>query len=269
MKWYFAMESVGCKKYLPYIRAAVISCRERTTLTPICLWYDRNKDIPEDIAGFFNKYDVKLIHHEARVYRTALQQAIDVTHFTSGIFLRFDIPLIEKQDQYVLYTDCDVMFMSDVDLSGLKPRFFAAAPEFVKDYWGYFNSGVMVMNIEEMRRTSTELLIATIARFRSGFGVGHDQNDLNSFYFDNWDRLPLEYNWKPYWGVSAEAVIVHFHGPKPDDFWLTINGVKNDDLALRMISLDYEGYAQYTMEFLQILGNAGYPMERPDGLIRT
>ena len=32
-----------------------------------------------------------------------------------------------------------------------------------------------------------------------------------------WDRLPAAFNWKTYWGLSPEAAVVHFHGPKPTD----------------------------------------------------
>jgi hypothetical protein len=30
-----------------------------------------------------------------------------------------------------------------------------------------------------------------------------------------WDDLPLELNWKTYWGLNRDAAILHFHGPKP------------------------------------------------------
>ncbi|MBJ3763921.1 hypothetical protein ILP92_14305 [Maribius pontilimi] len=29
--------------------------------------------------------------------------------------------------------------------------------------------------------------------------------------------LPLENNWKPYWGTDPDARIIHFHGPKAQD----------------------------------------------------
>ena len=35
------------------------------------------------------------------------------------------------------------------------------------------------------------------------------------FFGDKWDKLPPEFNWKPYWGNSSNIRILHFHGPKP------------------------------------------------------
>lgn len=35
------------------------------------------------------------------------------------------------------------------------------------------------------------------------------------FFADRWDKLPTEFNWKPYWGDYSNAKIIHFHGPKP------------------------------------------------------
>jgi hypothetical protein len=46
-----------------------------------------------------------------------------------------------------------------------------------------------------------------------------DQAAYRRFYRDSngplWDRLLPELNWKPYWGESPHAKIIHFHGPKP------------------------------------------------------
>jgi hypothetical protein len=42
-----------------------------------------------------------------------------------------------------------------------------------------------------------------------------DQTLYNDLYKGEIDRLPLEYNWKPYWGINDNSKIVHFHGAKP------------------------------------------------------
>jgi hypothetical protein len=41
-----------------------------------------------------------------------------------------------------------------------------------------------------------------------------DQGALQVFYKNKTDKLPLEYNHKPYWGILNTAKIVHYHGPK-------------------------------------------------------
>jgi hypothetical protein len=47
--------------------------------------------------------------------------------------------------------------------------------------------------------------------------IGFDQGIYMALYAGRWERLPAEYNWKPYWGHCPEAKIVHFHGPKPTE----------------------------------------------------
>ena len=44
---------------------------------------------------------------------------------------------------------------------------------------------------------------------------GFDQEAYRAFYKGAWDTLPLDLNWKPYWGINEAAQIIHFHGPKP------------------------------------------------------
>ena len=257
MKWYFCMETEGYGRYAAMIRAAVISCRQKTSLQPVCLWYDQNGQLPPDIAQFFAQYDVKVLLREARVYRAAIDRNLTVDHYTSGVFLRFDIAEIEQDDEFILYTDCDIMFLNEIALDHVRPKFFAAGPEFYADYWGYCNSGVMVMNIPEMRRTSEFLIASTLARMAAGFGCNHDQGELNAFYFEQWERLPLEYNWKPYWGVNEKAVVLHFHGPKPMDLYALASGQRQDTLALRMINMNLEAYKHYALHFMNTLNEAG------------
>ena len=66
--------------------------------------------------------------------------------------------MLEEDDPFVLYTDFDVVFLRDVPLPPRPPRYIACAPEFRPDGWHYFNSGVMVMNVANMRRGFPEFL---------------------------------------------------------------------------------------------------------------
>ena len=159
----------------------------------------------------------------------------------------------------MLYADCDVLFQKDVKLDAFTPKFFAAAPEFHFDLWHYFNSGVMLMNVEGMKRTSDALLTATLARMNCGFSVRHDQSDLNGFYFGQWERLPPIYNWKPYWGRNDQAEIVHFHGVKPQDAYRTLmNGDHPDITVKELVNMNASGYNHYLRVFATYLYKYGY-----------
>ena len=131
---------------------------------------------------------------------------------TSGCYLRTQIPVVETEDKFVLYTDCDVIFRSDPDLSSLRPEYFAVSPEgHREDYIGNMNSGVMLINCENMRASypAFESFIA------NNLHIGLDQDHYKAFYQGKWERLDNRFNWKPYWGINNDAVILHWHGPKP------------------------------------------------------
>lgn len=45
----------------------------------------------------------------------------------------------------------------------------------------------------------------------------YDQGYLNDYCYSSLTKLPLQLNWKPYWGYSDKAEIVHFHGMKTQE----------------------------------------------------
>ena len=269
VKWYFCIESLGAIKFSPYIKAAVISCRKHTDLVPICLWHDHGDGDATDLMTFFQQYDVKVIFRKSRVYETVRAQTdVVLDCVTAGTHLRYDIPLVEHDDDFVLYADCDIIFNGPIALDDLRPRFFAAAPEFDRNVWTYFNSGVMLMNMEAMRRTADDLLATTIARMKAGFATSHDQSDLNGFYFENWDKLSPEYNWKPYWGDNPDAKIIHFHGPKPADVFRAIQGQHPNPMTNTLVGKDTNGYVACLLKFIEVLNSGGlnFSIENKSGM---
>lgn len=135
----------------------------------------------------------------------------------SGAFLRLDIPFLENEDEFVFYSDIDVYFNKNIDFKELnKPRYLSAAPEFERDLNNikYFNSGVLLLNVKNMRY-KCELIFDDIRCKRSNILTMLDQGLLNKYCLEDMDVLPLAYNWKPYWGINQDAKIIHFHGMKP------------------------------------------------------
>lgn len=138
-----------------------------------------------------------------------------------GTFLRIDIPIICErlniQDQVVLYTDCDVMFLGNVmPLVNLRPRVFAVTGECSRVMSDAdLNAGVMVMNWREML-LDHDTLRSFISRSWHRILKGpFDQEAYKLFYGGRLDGLDGIYNWRPYWGDNPDARIMHFHGPKP------------------------------------------------------
>jgi lipopolysaccharide biosynthesis glycosyltransferase len=167
--------------------------------------------------------EVTIIEHRHRCYDTFLNSKKNIEHdcmaILSGAFLRTEIPFICQQqgfnDEFIFYTDYDVMFNKGdySDLESVKPMFFAAAPEFTKNDWSYINSGAMIMNIPHFIKQDTFIVDYINNHFETLHVV--DQTLYNDLYRGRITRLPLEYNWKTYWGVNEQAKVIHFHGAKP------------------------------------------------------
>eukprot|EP01026_Neomeris_dumetosa_P039486 TRINITY_DN323_c0_g1_i9.p3 TRINITY_DN323_c0_g1~~TRINITY_DN323_c0_g1_i9.p3 ORF type:complete len:160 (-),score=6.62 TRINITY_DN323_c0_g1_i9:14-493(-) len=87
-----------------------------------------------------------------------------------------------------------------------------------------YNAGISVMNIFNLCLNYQQfvdfILSNKEALYFSGYGPG-DQGALNQFYeitVRQW-LLPQKYNAKPYKQFDEDTVIVHFHGPKPHDYY--------------------------------------------------
>jgi lipopolysaccharide biosynthesis glycosyltransferase len=161
---------------------------------------------------------VNVIEHRHRCY-DIFESNKNTLCLSSAAFLRTEIPFLCKklnfQDDFVLYTDYDVLFQKSnySDLNFLKPDYFAACPEFDKKEWSYINSGVMLMNINNLFSMDGFILNYIKENFNN-FEV-FDQSLYNDLYKNRITRLPIEYNWKVYWGINQFAKIIHFHGAKP------------------------------------------------------
>jgi len=180
----------------------------------------------------------------------------------AGTFMRFDVPFIEQEEEYVLYTDIDVIFMQDIKLNDIpKPKYLAAAPEFFKDTskMECFNAGILVLNVKNMR----ERILKIFSDLKSGKPNKinlFDQGYLNQYCFHDMELLPLEYNWKPYWGINKEAKIIHYHGMKPGGNLQNSGFGMSDDALIMSLDNhleDIEGYIHYITMFFNYINKDG------------
>jgi lipopolysaccharide biosynthesis glycosyltransferase len=158
-----------------------------------------------------------------------------------GPFLRLDIPLIIEQhrlfdqpgicQQYILYTDADVIFPNPVtrlDVALLKRDLRASKGEVIVSYGREsgmeahsFNTGVMVMDAHGFQKEWPHILEYATAQDRF---PAHDQILLNKYFSQSKELqkkrivLSLYWNWKPYWKLEpsspSQIKAIHFHGPK-------------------------------------------------------
>ena len=150
-----------------------------------------------------------------------------------GPFLRLEIPSIVEQHKlferpgvcrkYVLYTDTDVLFATPIRPMQVQlpdGAFAAYGAESSRHDREPTNTGVMFIDVPQFRLQWPSIL---------EFGRAHrfdfpafDQGWLNAYFRQPFVQrgrtmLPLEWNWKVYWGgrIGHPARIIHFHGPKP------------------------------------------------------
>jgi lipopolysaccharide biosynthesis glycosyltransferase len=227
MKWFFALTegSTAFRQYAEMIMVAVHTARKETSLQPHCI-YDGNEN---DFTAWLAKRDVRIIPHRSFV-RDALEelgrekQNPHLAAALSGAFSRIELPEIVERgggSDRVLYTDCDVMFLDEVvpELKSIPCRYFAVAPESLRDDYVNMNTGVMLMKTERMRESLPAFRDYVSRNLAALEAESWDEAAYRWFYRDEngplWDRLRSELNWKPYWGECADAKIIHFHGPKP------------------------------------------------------
>jgi len=243
MKWYACLNAPALDRYAEHLRVAVRTAIDIAGLEPHIV-FDGEEDQLRAVLG-----PDEAVHIHRR--RSSLIEAIEATPeapgwsraVAAGALLRLDIPLIETSDEFVLYTDCDVLFARRVELSPLRPRLFAAAPMHEPHEWSQLCSGVLLLNVPAMRAEYGALM----RRARDSLGRAHhyDQELLNEHFEGRWDHLPIHMHWKPYWGVEWDAAIVHFHGPKADDARLLATAPRGDDLFGLLYRRDPAGYAHF------------------------
>lgn len=132
MKWFFGFnaETPWYDNYVRYIKCAVNSCQHNTSLAP-CFVYDGQ---PCELTEWLSKKNVQVIFARSRFYDYFQSLKSDglSAETASGAFLRLEIPQLIKSnnwnDKFVLYTDCDVLFLKNPALQNQTPEVFACAP---------------------------------------------------------------------------------------------------------------------------------------------
>lgn len=253
--------------YSDLLTVALKSARQNTSLDLVVL-YDGPKD--HRIYELLLSYNVKIIEHpfshfeclnktftpDILLSKTG-KSSIDLKKL-SGTFMRLDIPFIENDDDYVLYTDVDVIFNKDIEDSDLsKPKVVSAGPEVSREYHegDIFNAGILYMNVKAMRE-KCEKIFSLLEQGIPNKTNLFDQGYINEVCENEFDLLPLEYNWKPYWGLNENARIIHFHGIKPGGTEDTSGFAVNPSLYESMFRghrSDYAGYILYLKNYFSYL----------------
>ena len=140
--------------------------------------------------------------------------------------MRFDVPGLFPEQEYVLYTDIDVIFQRDPVplLQTARPDFIAGVsygrssccpvgpkPTIKAD----INAGVLLINVQAWLQ-EFDALIATSKRFEWGnICEAWDEGIINRHFAKRIKFLRRTFSWRPWMGIFKTAPIVHYHGVKP------------------------------------------------------
>lgn len=223
MYWFCGVND-NSKMHKDLYLIALKSAIQNTTLKPILLYDGTDEKFCVEVEKNATLVKHRTLFHNKINFQ---KQTQDWKSIASGAFLRIDIPIICKnlgiQDNKVLYTDTDVIFLTDVDeLNTYNPSYFSICPEYDKQNYEIFNSGVMLINVQGMLNSYTEF-VNFMEKNNYNF-TAFDQGALQTFYKNKTDKLPLKFNHKPYWGMLDTAKIVHYHGPKYNNIKDYFNG---------------------------------------------
>ncbi|NUN65846.1 glycosyltransferase family 8 protein [Pseudanabaena biceps] len=129
-------------------------------------------------------------------------------HFTHSIYYRISIPeIIPFNINKVIYLDSDMVLKQDIYnlwLIDLKDCFIGAIElldvdkrhlkGIIKNDLDYFNSGVLVMNINKWRENNvSQQVIDFISNYQEKI-IWWDQDSLNAVLYQKWLSLPLKWN---------------------------------------------------------------------------
>ena len=207
--------------YIPFLAVALQSLTEHASekyyyLIKV-LYTDISEENQEKIKKY-NKENVNIEFVDLNYYIEKVKEKLYTRdYYSKTTYFRLFIPDLYPQYNKALYLDSDITILTDVaELYNvnMKDNLIAAAPDDViqnipvfqdyvekvvgvSDYRHYFNAGIIVMNLEEMRRAKFQekflYLLGTIK-----FSVAQDQDYLNRLckgrvkLVDNtWNRMPI------------------------------------------------------------------------------
>ena len=187
------------------VKVAVHTALKHTSLVPHLLYDGRDNALTD----WLRKQKVAIIPCRTPFFdqlREVSQKKQDpqILAIGAGAFLRVELPKITHElgmdDTYVLYTDCDVMFMKEVaeDLKKIGCRYFAVAPEFNPKDYQHMNTGVMLMNLENLVQVDErfrDFVISNLEKFpcwdQSAYQWFYKSPRKKLFGRHGWDRLPM------------------------------------------------------------------------------
>lgn len=241
------------ERYLPLFGVALSSLKAHRDTHRSYAVYVLHTDVSDKTAS-----EVRALFEESGfsvVFRNVSREVASFTdrlhtrdYYSKATYYRLLIPELYPNMKKALYLDSDILLRGDVarlfdtDLTGMLA---GAVPDgfvnhvpvlrrYVENRVGvpadmpYFNAGVLLMNLEEMRKIGFgELFLKLLSTVT--FRVAQDQDYLNVLCRGKVKFLPDFWNFMPFKPAESEPMLVHFNlDSKPwqkdgilygDEFW--------------------------------------------------
>lgn len=198
------------ERYFQHALVSIASCIDRCRPeTSLVVWVFSDNLHPaqvriltERISGRNARLEVKLIHD-----LTALGGVPVNGHVSLATYFRILLPdLLPPEVDRVIYLDCDIVAVGDIsgigriDLGGRyvaaveNPNFDRYASLGMQLEWGYFNAGVLLVNLALWRRDSITRRALEFATKNRDRLLSWDQDALNACVAGRWLRLDPKWN---------------------------------------------------------------------------
>ncbi len=227
---FFAVDNT----YAPYLTVALRSLMDNADASyryRIHILIDR---LDENIKARISSMQTEIFEIDFVPVREKLAKFAGKLHlrdyYTQATYYRFFIPELFPEYDRCVYLDSDILVLGDIakmyetemgdDLMAAVPDDVVANLSFFRDYVSeflgvpyekYFNAGILLINLAEMRRVNIEKAFLTIMSERQ-FPVAQDQDYLNVLCHRRITYLDSSWNRTAFPGieVSERPNIVHF-----------------------------------------------------------
>lgn len=208
-------------EYTPFLSVALQSLIDNSSKENYYSIKILYTNISQENQNKINKYEKENVNIEFVDLNYYIDKVKDKLYtrdyYSKTTYFRLFIPELYPQYDKVLYLDIDIVILSDIaDLYNIdmENNLVAAAPDDViqtievfqnyaekvvgvADYKNYFNAGVLLMNLDELRKFKFQekflYLLSTVK-----FSVAQDQDYLNrlckgrvKLIENTWDRMPI------------------------------------------------------------------------------
>ena len=208
-------------KYVPFLAVALQSLIDNSSEKNYYLIKILYTSITEENQEKIKKYEKENVNIEfvdLNYYINKIKNKLYTRDYYSvTTYFRLFIPNLYPQYNKALYLDCDIVLLADVaELYNIDmgENLVAAAPDDViqkievfqeyaekvvgvADYRNYFNAGVLLMNLDELRKFDfQEKFLYSLEKIK--FAVAQDQDYLNrlckgrvKIISNVWDKMPI------------------------------------------------------------------------------